>query len=105
MRISTIHSFCRFLISKYEDIPYNYLSRYGERSLFVSKHQKDLGFYGPYNILGTDLPNVLKKYDHYFSFGIKTDEFADYLIKKNPNIIVDETIKNKKIDIFRIEKR
>ena len=83
MRISTIHSFCRFLISKYEDIPYNYLSRYGERSLFVSKHQKDLGFYGPYNILGTDLPNVLKKYDHYFSFGIKTDEFANHLIKKN----------------------
>lgn len=30
---------------------------------------------------------------------------TDYLIKKNPNIIVDETIKNKKIDIFRIEKR
>lgn len=32
-------------------------------------------------------------------------DISDYLIKKNPNIIVDETIKNKKIDIFRIEKR
>lgn len=31
-------------------------------------------------------------------------DISDYLIKKNPNIIVDETIKNKKIDIFRIEK-
>jgi len=32
-------------------------------------------------------------------------DISDYLIKKNPSIIVDETIKNKKIDIFRIEKR
>ena len=32
-------------------------------------------------------------------------DISDYLIKKNPDIIVDETIKNKKIDIFRIEKR
>ena len=32
-------------------------------------------------------------------------DISDYLIKKNPNIIVDETIKNKKIDIFRIGKR
>lgn len=32
-------------------------------------------------------------------------DISDYLILKNPNIIVDETIKNKKIDIFRIEKR
>lgn len=32
-------------------------------------------------------------------------DISDYLIKKNPNIIVNETIKNKKIDIFRIEKR
>lgn len=32
-------------------------------------------------------------------------DISDYLIKKNPNIIVDEPIKNKKIDIFRIEKR
>ena len=30
---------------------------------------------------------------------------SGYLMKKNPNIIVDETVKNKKIDIFRIEKR
>ena len=32
-------------------------------------------------------------------------DISDYLIKKNPNIIVDKTIKNKKINIFRIEKR
>lgn len=32
-------------------------------------------------------------------------DISNYLIEKNPNIIVDETIKNKKIDIFRITKR
>ena len=32
-------------------------------------------------------------------------DISGYLIQKNPNIIVDETIKNKKIDIFKITKR
>ncbi len=32
-------------------------------------------------------------------------DISDYLIEKNPNITVDETIKNKKIDIFKITKR
>ena len=31
-------------------------------------------------------------------------DISDYLIKKNSNIIVDETIKSKKIDIFRVKK-
>lgn len=32
-------------------------------------------------------------------------DISGYLIQKNPNIIVNETIKNKKIDIFKIAKR
>ena len=32
-------------------------------------------------------------------------DISDYLIKKNPNIIVDDTIKNKRIDIVRMGKR
>lgn len=32
-------------------------------------------------------------------------DISGYLIQKNPNIMVDETIKNKKIDIFKIAKR
>lgn len=32
-------------------------------------------------------------------------DISDYLIEKNPKIIVDETVNNKKIDIFRIGKR
>ena len=28
-------------------------------------------------------------------------DISDYLIKKNPNIVIEKTIKNKKIDIFR----
>ena len=32
-------------------------------------------------------------------------DISDYLLEKNPKITVDETIKNKKIDIFRIGKR
>ena len=32
-------------------------------------------------------------------------DISNYLIEKNPNIIIDETIKNRKIDVFRILKR
>lgn len=32
-------------------------------------------------------------------------DISDYLIEKNPKIIVDKTVNNKKIDIFRIGKR
>lgn len=38
-------------------------------------------------------------------FGEDYRDISDYLIKKNPKIIVDEIINNKKIDIFRIVKR
>ena len=81
MRISTIHGFCRYLIKKH-GVLRNYLSRHGERSLFVSKYKQDLGFEGPYSIFGSDLPIVLSKYDHYFSFGIKTEEFAEYILNQ-----------------------
>ena len=83
MRISTIHSFCRYLISKYEDTPYSYLNRLGEKNLFIDKYKEDLGFTGPYSIFGTDLPSVSEKYNHYFSFGINTDEFVKYISDKN----------------------
>ncbi len=32
-------------------------------------------------------------------------DISSYLIEKNPNIKVDKTVKNKKMDVFRIEKR
>ena len=32
-------------------------------------------------------------------------DISSYLMEKNPNIKVDKTVKNKKIDLFRIEKR
>ena len=32
-------------------------------------------------------------------------DISSYLMEKNPNIKVDKTVKNKKIDVFRIEKR
>lgn len=83
IRISTIHAFCRFLIAKYEDVPYNYLNRVGERSLFIQKHLKELGFKGYYSLLGSDIKSIQDKYDHYFSFGIKTEEFANYIRNKN----------------------
>ena len=47
MRISTIHSFCRSILSDFCDIPYNLLKRESERNLFFNKHRFDLGFSGP----------------------------------------------------------
>lgn len=88
IRISTVHSFCRYLLYKYEDIPYNFLNRYGEKSLFIQKFSDDLGFSGYYSIYGSDLGILQRRYDHYFNFGIKTKEFAQHI--KGLNKITDE---------------
>lgn len=38
--ISTVHGFCRHLISTFEKVPYNYLNRYGEKSLLLQNSKR-----------------------------------------------------------------
>lgn len=82
IRISTVHGFCRYLISKYEPVPYNYLTRHGERSLFLKKHKYELGFSKYAFLYDHWIPRVLDKYDEYFSFKVNTKHLVDCLERK-----------------------
>ena len=82
IRISTVHGFCRYLIAKYEPIPYNYLTRHGERSLFFKKHKFDLGFKKYAFLYDHWIPGVLNEYDKYFSFNISTEKLVNFIKNK-----------------------
>lgn len=79
IRISTVHSFCRHLISKYEPMPYNYLNRHGERSLFFQKYKEELGFTNYAFLYDQWVKGVLEKYDQYFNFKVDTEGLVNSL--------------------------
>jgi DNA helicase-2/ATP-dependent DNA helicase PcrA len=82
MRISTIHSFCRSLLSDFSDIPYNLLKRESERNLFFNKHRHELGFEGPAFLRNYESGQVLKKYDEYALFEVDSQALIDYIESK-----------------------
>lgn len=82
IRISTVHGFCRYLISKYEPVPYNYLSRHGERGLFFKKYKHKLGFTRYAFLYDHWIPKVLETYDEYFSFKVDTEKLVGFLEQK-----------------------
>ena len=82
IRISTVHGFCRYLIGKYEPIPYNYLTRHGERSLFFKKYKSQLGFEKYAFLYDQWIPTVLRAYDEYFSFNVNTPALINYIKQK-----------------------
>ena len=82
MRISTIHSFCRSVLSDFCDIPYNLLKRESERNLFFNKHRKDLGFTGPAFLRNYESGQVLKKYDEYALFEVDSQALIEHIESK-----------------------
>ena len=82
MRISTIHSFCRSILSDFCDIPYNLLKRESERNLFFNKHRFDLGFSGPAFLRNYESGQVLKKYDEYALFEVDSEALIEYIESK-----------------------
>lgn len=79
MRISTIHSFCRYVLTNFENIPYNFLNRHGERGLFLQKHKLDLGFKDTAFFPDSELVQVYEKYDEYITFGLIPDKLISYI--------------------------
>lgn len=79
MRISTIHSFCRYILTNFENIPYNFLNRHGERGLFIQKHKLDLGFKDAAFIPDSELVQVYTKYDEYITFGLIPEKLISYI--------------------------
>ena len=83
IKISTIHGFCRYIIANFDNIPYNYLERHGERSLFINKHKEELGFTDFSQVHDSDVSIITKLYDNYFNFGLVSEDFSNYLRRQN----------------------
>ena len=82
MRISTIHSYCRYVLSDFSEIPYNLLKRDSERNLFFNKHKEELGFTGEAFLRSYESAHALKKYEEYALFEVDTQSLLDY-VRKN----------------------
>ena len=82
MRISTIHSFCRHIISKYSDGPYNYLMRNGERGLFIQDNKENLGFIRDSFIYENNVSDIAESYNDYFNFKLIYDKLEKYISNK-----------------------
>lgn len=100
IRVSTVHGFCRHLVSKYEPVTYNYLSRHGERALFFKKYKHELGFKRYAFLYDHWIPKVLEKYDEYFSFKADTEKLADCLEQKMGPYRVNNSYYERYIDEF-----
>ena len=79
MRISTIHSFCRHIISKYGDGPFNYLIRNGEQGLFILHNKEKLGLVGESFIYDNNVSDVIDAYNDYFNFNVDLDCLTNYI--------------------------
>lgn len=79
MRISTIHSYCRSVLSDFSQIPYNLLKRDSERNLFFNKHREELGFTGEAFLRSYESLHALKKYEEYALFEVDTESLLDHV--------------------------
>ena len=84
MRISTIHSFCRYLISTFEEYPFNLLKRNGERGLFLQKHKEELGFTGESFLRNNEINHAYNKYSDYTTFGVDTEKLISFIKETQP---------------------
>ena len=86
MQISTIHSFCRVLLSDIGEYNIKILSDSVNEKLkmFLSKHLEDLGFVNEYSILPSGIFDMINKYNEYATFGVRTDELVEYINKNKP---------------------
>ena len=84
MRISTIHSFCRHIISKCSkgEGPYNFLMRNGERGLFIQDNKENLGFVRDSFIYESNVSDITESYNDYFNFKLIYDKLEEYITNK-----------------------
>ena len=86
MHISTIHSFCRIILSEMGEQNFNIISDNTNEKLkmFISKHREELGFVREFSLHPYDLTGVIKKYNEYATFGVMTEDLVEYIEKNKP---------------------
>ncbi|MDO5827177.1 MAG: ATP-dependent DNA helicase [Methanobrevibacter sp.] len=83
MQISTIHSFCLKLLEGTDKENYK-IYEDEQRLLFLRKHMKELGFVNEAYASKGKAPNILKKFDEYSAFGVKTPDLVEYIKRNYP---------------------
>lgn len=100
MHISTIHSFCKVLLDKYDETQYNLLADdddFNERMImFMRKNRKKLGFINENYITGGELARVIDLYDEFTVF-----EVDDYLEDLKKYIRENYPVNSEYIDYIR----
>lgn len=90
MQISTIHSFCLKILEETGNVGLDVVSEGEKLDLFIRKHLEDLGFVDEYYVRGSEAGNIIKKYNEYSTFKVKTDELVKYISENFP--IADEYV-------------
>ena len=83
MQISTIHSFCLKLLEGTDKENYK-IYEDEQRLMFLRKHMKELGFVNEAYASKGKAPNILKKFDEYSAFGVKTPDLVEYIKRNYP---------------------
>ena len=90
MQISTIHAFCRVILSNIGEYNTRILgdSVNEKLKMFLNKYKKELGFVNEYSILQKEIRNLIEKYNEYATFNVNTEKLIEY-IEKNTEISED----------------
>ena len=81
MQISTVHAFCRVILSNDGEFNYHILNDdFNERfQMFLYKYRKDLGFDRECSIRLFEIHHLIRKYNEYATFKVNTDKLVKYI--------------------------
>lgn len=81
MQISTIHAFCRVVLSDIGEYNSRVLgdSVNEKIKMFLNRYKKELGFVNEYTIRQKEIFNLIDKYNEYATFKVNTDDLVDYI--------------------------
>ncbi|ADC47034.1 ATP-dependent DNA helicase UvrD/REP family [Methanobrevibacter ruminantium M1] len=87
MQISTIHAFCRVILSEIGEYNTRVLgdSVNEKQKMFLNKYKKDLGFVNECHIRQNEIFNLIDKYGEYATFKVDSKKLVDY-IERNTKI-------------------
>lgn len=81
MQISTIHAFCRVILSNIGEYNARVLgdSVNEKLKMFLNRYKKDLGFDNEYTLRQSEIYHLIRKYDEYATFKVNTEKLIKFI--------------------------
>ena len=81
MQISTIHAFCRVILSNIGEYNTRILgdSVNEKLKMFLNRYKKELGFVNEYTIRQNEIYHLINKYGEYATFKVNTEKLVKYI--------------------------